>query len=56
MLDWIKNNWVQLGIIAFALHTLLKAIARTTKTAKDDSIVEKISKIIGYLFGKDPNA
>jgi len=56
MLDWIKDNWVGIGVIAFAFHTFLKAIARATKTGKDDKLIEKIGKIIGYLFGKDPNA
>lgn len=55
-MDWIKANWVQIGVIVLAVHTLLKAIARVTKTKKDDIIVAKIGAVIGYLFGKDPNA
>jgi len=55
-MDWIKDNWIAIGVIALAVHTLLKAIARVTVTKKDDAIVAKIGAILGYLFGKDPNA
>ena len=54
MITWIQTHWVEIGVIVLALHTLLKAIARVTKTQKDDAIVEKIGSIIGYFFGKDP--
>lgn len=56
MLEYIKTHWAEIGVIVLTLHTLLKAIARMTKTSKDDEFLEKISKVIGYLFGKDPNA
>ncbi len=55
-MDWIKSNWAEIGVIVLAAHTLLKAIARVTATQKDDAIVAKLGSIIGYLFGKDPNA
>ena len=54
MFDWIKDNWVQMSVIAFGLHTLLKAIADVTKTKKDDALVAKLGAFIGYLFGKRP--
>ena len=54
MIDWIKTHWVEIGVIAFALHTLLKAVARVTKTKVDDNIVAKIGAVIKYLFGRDP--
>lgn len=53
-MEWIKDNWQQLTVIILAAHTLLKAIARVTKTKKDDAIVAKIGAIIAYIFGKDP--
>lgn len=54
IVNWIQNNWVEMGLIAIAAHTLLKAITRVTATKKDDAVVDKIGAIIGYLFGKDP--
>jgi len=54
MLQWVQENWVAIGVIALALHTLLKAIADVTKTKKDDEIIAKIGAVIGYLFGKRP--
>lgn len=56
MLDTIKAHWVEIGIIALAGHTFLKAIADVTTTKKDDAIVAKIGAVIGYLFGRRPNA
>jgi len=50
-IEWVKNNWVQIGVVILALHTLLKAVADVTATKKDDAIVAKIGAIIGYLFG-----
>lgn len=55
MIDYIKNNWAEIGVIVLALHTLLKAIADVTTTKKDDAIVAKLGSIIGYFFGKRPN-
>lgn len=55
-MDWIKDNWVQIGVIVLALHTFAKAVVRVTATKKDDAIVAKIGAIIGYLFGKDPSS
>lgn len=54
-MDWLKENWQAVGVIVLALHTLLKAIARVTKTKVDDNIVAKIGAIIGYVFGHDPS-
>ena len=53
-MDWIQTHWMEIGVIALAAHTLLKAIADVTKTKKDDAVVAKIGAIIGYLFGKRP--
>lgn len=55
-MEWLTQNWVGIGVIVFAVHTLLKAIARVTATKKDDALVAKIGSIIAYLFGKDPKA
>ena len=54
-MEWLQGHWVEIGVIAFAGHTLLKAIADVTKTKKDDAIVEKIGAVIGYFFGKRIN-
>lgn len=57
-MEWIKANWVQIGVIAFAVHTLLKAIrdAIDTTPETDDNVFEKIvtyvGKVIAYLFGQ----
>jgi hypothetical protein len=53
-MDWISTHWIEIGVIALAAHTLLKAIADVTTTKKDDAIVAKIGSIIGYFFGKRP--
>lgn len=54
-MDWIKDNWAQIGVVVLALHTFAKSIVRVTKTKKDDAIVAKIGAILGYLFGRDPS-
>ena len=56
-MEWLQENWVQVGVIALAAHTLLKgirdAIDKTPQT--DDNFFEKavtlIGKVAGYLFG-----
>ena len=60
MIEWLKENWVQVGVIALAAHTLLKAIADAIDTEpEDESAFEKVvnvfGKIVGYLFGHRPN-
>lgn len=57
-MSWISEHWAEIGVIALALHTFLKAVRdaidKTPET--DDNLFEKtvslIGKIIGYLFGK----
>ena len=57
-MEWIQANWVQIGVVALALHTFLKALRdaldKTPET--DDNAFEKIVTILGkfisYLFGK----
>lgn len=45
----------QLGVLALALHTFLKAVSRVTKTQKDDAIIDKIGAVLSYFLGKDPS-
>jgi len=57
-MEWIQTNWVQITVIAIAVHTFLKAIRdavdKTPET--DDNIFEKVvtilGKVIAYLGGK----
>jgi hypothetical protein len=56
-MEWLQTNWVQVGVIAFAIHTALKAIAEAIdKDPKTDNKFERAIKffgnLIGYLFGK----
>jgi hypothetical protein len=54
-MEWITAHWVEIGVIVFAVQNAAKAIADTTKTTKDDVIIAKIGKILGYFFlGKRP--
>ena len=60
MIDWLKANWIQVGVIALAVHTLLKAIADAIYTEPNqESAFEKVvnifGKVVGYLFGQRPN-
>lgn len=58
IIQWFQANWVQVGVIALAIHTCLKAIRdaidKTPET--DDNWFEKavtfIGKIVGYIVGK----
>jgi hypothetical protein len=56
-MEWIQAHWVQIGVIALGVHTLLKAIrdAVDTTPTTDDNLFEKavtyIGKITSYLFG-----
>ena len=57
MVEWLKANWIQIGVIALGVHTLLKAIADAldkdpTTQNKFEQVVEFIGKIISYVFGK----
>lgn len=59
-MDWLQAHWVQIGVIALAIHTALKgvrdALDKTPET--DDNLFEKIvsiiGKVVGYLFGSRP--
>lgn len=50
LINLVKTHWVEIGVITFAVHTLLKAIADVTETKKDDAIVAKIGAVLGYIF------
>ena len=39
------------GVISLGVQ-FLRAIAKATKTTKDDAIVERIAKFFGYFIGK----
>ena len=57
-MEWIQQNWVQIGVIALAAHTFLKAVrdAIDTTPETDDNLFERVvtgvGKVVGYLFGK----
>ncbi len=55
-MDWIRDNWAQIGVIALLVRELLKAIAAATPTDKDDKAILKFDRFFDYLFkGKRPN-
>ena len=56
IVDYIRDNWVAMGVIVLGILNVLQAIAKLTPTDKDDKIVAKIGAVVGYLFGKNPNA
>ena len=55
LIQWFQTNWVQIGVIALALHTFLKAIrAAIDKTPNSDDnwfekLVSFLGKIVNYL-------
>jgi len=56
-MEWLQNNWVQIGVIALAIHTALKSIAvaidKDPNTEnKFEKIVNFFGNVLGYLFGK----
>jgi len=62
MIDWIKDNWVVVGVVFIAFHTFLKAVrdAIDKTPATDDNWFERLVTIVGkvasYLFmGQRPN-
>jgi hypothetical protein len=52
-MEWLQSNWMALcGTLALGVQ-FARAIAKMTKTTKDDAIVEKIAVFLGYFIGKD---
>lgn len=51
-MEWLKENWVQIGAIAAALVVVFDMIAKATTTKKDDKIADIIKTIIPILWPK----
>lgn len=62
IIDWIKDHWMQIGVILLAAQNALKGIRDTLDKTPDtdDNFFEKFvtvsGKVVAYLFlGKRPN-
>ena len=51
LMDWLKNNWAEVGFIFLGIIQIAEIVVQWTKTPKDDAIVAKIKQIITSLFG-----
>ena len=48
-MEFIKENWEQIGIILTSVVAIASAVAAMTPTPKDDGIVKKLYKIVDLL-------
>ena len=48
-MEFIKENWEQIGIILTSVVAIASAVSAMTPTPKDDGIVKKLYKIVDLL-------
>ncbi len=52
-MEWLSQNWVQIcGVLALGVQ-LARAIAKMTKSSKDDALIEKIANVLAYFIGAE---
>ena len=53
-MEWIANNWLEIGAAYTALVTAASIIARLTPTKSDDKIVDFLLKGVNFLAINKP--
>ena len=48
-MEFIKDNWEQVGIIITSVVAIASAVSAMTPTPKDDGIVKKLYKVLDLL-------
>ena len=48
-MEFIKDNWEQVGIIITSIVAIASAFSAMTPTPKDDGIVKKLYKVLDLL-------
>ena len=48
-MEFIKDNWEQVGIIITSVVAIASAVSAMTPTPKDDGIVKKLYKLVDLL-------
>lgn len=48
-MEFIKDNWEQVGIIITSIVAIASAVSAMTPTPKDDGIVKKLYKVLDLL-------
>ena len=48
-MEFIKDNWEQVGIIITSIVAIASAVSAMTPTPKDDWIVKKLYKVLDLL-------
>ena len=48
-MEFIKDNWDQVGIIITSIVAIASAVSAMTPTPKDDGIVKKLYKVLDLL-------
>ena len=52
VVDWLKGNWVELGVGLWLLEQALRTLSKITVWTWDDNLVDVLAKIIGQVFPK----
>ena len=48
-MEFIRDNWEQVGIIITSVVAIASAVSAMTPTPKDDGIVKKLYKVLDLL-------
>lgn len=52
-MEWLSQNWIQLcGVVALGVQ-FARAVAKMTKSTKDDAVIEKVATVLAYFIGAE---
>ena len=54
VINWLKENWVSVMGIIYAIDQILKIIAPLTPTKIDDNLADILGKLLAKHFMKKP--